>query len=402
MAADGTAVGRGGREASLWTPAFALLCVSVLAGYAHHALLVPTIPLFVTDRGGSALLAGLALMAFSLPSFALRPWVGAAADKWSAAGVLSVGLLLLVTGGLLYLIPVMSMVFIGSAIRGLGWAGVNTGGYTLLAIASPPARRGEASGYYSAVTTGGMILFPAAALWLIDVPFGGFEAVFLLAGVLAFLGMVLSHFWLRPRVAAEPVATPPAGAEPAPGGVIDRSVLLATVLTLGSALVIPAVVGFLPLYAQTLGIGNVGVFYVLAGVTSIVIRPVLGRQSDKVGRGPAIAASFAAIIVGLLLIAMAQNLAMLVVGGVLTSLGSAVNASSTTALAMDLANPAGRGRAMATFSLSFQFGAGFGALLAGGLADLAGYRVMYAGMTVIVLAAFVLLLANWKSLSRPG
>ncbi len=117
---------------SLWTPAFALLCLTVLLGYAHHALLVPTIPLFVADQGGSATMAGLALLTFSIPSFVLRPWVGEAADKWSAAGVLSVGLLCLMTGGFLYLVPVLALIFVASAIRGLAWAGVNTGGYTSL------------------------------------------------------------------------------------------------------------------------------------------------------------------------------------------------------------------------------------------------------------------------------
>jgi MFS family permease len=387
-------------EQPLWTPAFALLCFTVLLGYAHHSLLVPTIPLFVADEGGSALLAGLALLAFSIPSFVLRPWVGQAADKWSAAGVLGVGLLLLVTGGLLYLVPVLAMVFVASAIRGLGWAGVNTGGYTLLAAAAPVTRRGEASGYYSSITSSAMILFPAVALWLIAASYGGFGAVFLLSGALAFAGALFTYVLLRPAVKTEPAPAAPSAAPLESAGMIDRDVLLATVLNLGSALVSPAVIGFLPLYARDLGIDNVWLFYVTAGITSIVIRPMLGRQSDKIGRGPAIALSFVSIITGLLFIAGAQNLPMLLVGGLFTSLGFAINGSSTTALAMDLANPASRGRAMATFSLSFQLGAGLGALLAGGLADLAGYRAMYLGAMAIVASAMALLVLNWKSLPR--
>src|SRR5690606_15601295 len=195
MAADATSVAPA-RQA-LWSPAFVLLCVTVLLGYAHHSLLVPIIPLFVTEQGGSAALAGLALLTFSIPSFALRPWVGEAADKWSAAGVLGVGLFCLVTGGLLYVIPSLVLVFVGSAIRGLGWAGVNTGGYTLLAGAAPDTRRGEASGYYASATTSAMIVFPAVGLWLMDASFGGFNAVFLLAVAVAFVGVVLSYVVLR-------------------------------------------------------------------------------------------------------------------------------------------------------------------------------------------------------------
>jgi MFS family permease len=377
----------------------------VLSGYAHYSLLVPTIPLFVTEHGGSPLLAGLALLAFSVPSFGLRPWVGRASDRWSAVGVLSVGFGLLALGGLLYLIPVLGAVFVASSVRGLGWAGVNTGGYTILAESAPPSRRGEASGYYNSVIGSSSIVFPAAALWLIDAPFGGFEAVFLLAAGLAMAGAVLSYTVLRPLTHFE------AGAGPAEGqpvaadtgqGIIDRAVLLATGLNLGSSLALPAVAGFLPLFARELGISNVGFFYVVSGITGILSRPLLGRLSDRIGRGPAIAFSFLFIAAGLALIASADSLQALIVGGVFTTLGSAINGSSTTALAMDLAGPTNRGRAMATFSLSFQVGAGVGALLAGALADLAGFRAMYAITIAIVFAAFGFLLLNWRSLEKVG
>ena len=145
MAAEATNPAAANRVAALWTPSFIVLCVSVLLGYAHHALLVPTIPLYITDQGGSAALAGLALMTFSIPSFGLRPIVGKLSDSWSAAGVLTIGLALLALGGVVYMLPFMSAVFVAGAIRGLGWAGNNTGGYTILANTTVAARRGEAS-----------------------------------------------------------------------------------------------------------------------------------------------------------------------------------------------------------------------------------------------------------------
>jgi len=109
------------------------------------------------------------------------------------------------------------------------------------------------------------------------------------------------------------------------------------------------------------------------------------------GRGFSIAAGFACQLVGLTLIVLAQNLPMILVGGVFTSFGFALNSSATTALAMDLANPLRRGKAMATFSVSFQLGAGVGAIIAGALADLVGFRGMYVGAMAIVSFGLVLL-----------
>ena len=385
--------------ARLWTPAFVVLCVTVLLGYAHHALLVPTIPLYITDQGGSKALAGLALMTFSIPSFGLRPIVGKLSDSWSAAGVLTIGLALLALGGVVYMLPFLAAVFVAGGIRGLGWAGNNTGGYTILANTTVAARRGEASGYYSSITTSATVLFPALALWLIDTP-GGFESVFLASAGIAAAGVALSYFILRPMTRVEPTDRAAAAAAGASTGMFDRGVLLATVLNLCSSLASPFVAAFLPLYARDIGIGHIGLFYVFAGITSIVIRPLLGKQSDTLGRGPSIAIGFLSLAIGLALIIVAQNLPMILLGGVFTSLGSALNSSSTTALAMDLANPAARGKAMATFSLSFQVGAGFGAIIAGLLADFLGYRGMYAGALVIVTLGTAVLLSSWKSLPR--
>jgi len=191
------------RPESLWTPAFSLLCLTVLLGHAHQSLLTPTVPLYVHDKGGSAFLAGLTLLTFSVPSFLVRPLFGFLADAWSAAGVLALGLLLLAVGGLVYLAPFLVMLFLAAVIRGLGWAGVNTGGYTLLAFAAPTSRRGEASGYYSGVTSCAGILFPALALWLINAPGAGFNLVFLLSSGVAMTGLPLTYLLSRPAIGQE-------------------------------------------------------------------------------------------------------------------------------------------------------------------------------------------------------
>ena len=156
-------------------------------GYANQWLLMPAIPLYVDSLGGSAFVAGLALLAFSVPSFTVRPFVGSVADRWSAAGVLAIGLALLTVGSLALLVPFLAMVFIAGVVRGLGWAGLNIGGYVTLATRGAAERRGEAAGYYTSATASASILFPALALWLIDGR-GGFQLVFLLSSLCALAG----------------------------------------------------------------------------------------------------------------------------------------------------------------------------------------------------------------------
>lgn len=362
-------------------------------GYANQWLMTPIIPLYVHDLGGSAFVAGLALLAFSVPSFTARPFLGRIADRWSAVGVLACGLVFLAAGSLLFLLPWLAMVFVGGVVRGLGWAGLNIGGYTTLATAAPPQRRGEAAGYYTGVTTSVSIVFPALALWLIAGR-GGFHAVFLLSALLMFVGLPVALSLAKHAGGAPKAAT---SAE-ARGSFIDKGVFLASGLNLCATLAAPSVMAFLPLYARSLGIEHIGLFYVLSGVTSILIRPVLGKKSDAMGRGPAIALGLGAQLIGLLLILVAQHLPLILFGGVFVTLGWSMIGATSTALAMDLTDARSRGRSMATFSMSFQLGVGLGSLIAGTLADLFGLRGMYAGSLVITLAGFGMLAGSWKRL----
>lgn len=384
---------------SLVTQPFVLLCGAMFLGYANQWVLTPIIPLYVEDLGGSAFVAGLALLAFSVPSFTVRPLVGHLADRWSAAGVLLAGLALLATGTLLFLIPFLVALFVGNFVRGVAWAGLNTGGYTALATAAPSERRGEAAGYYTGVTASATIVFPALGLWLTAAS-DDYSLIFAVSVLVAALGAPLA--WRLMKMQALSDEATARREDPGARSFIERGVLIATGLNLCHSLVWPSVMAFLPLYARSLGIENIGWFYILAGVTSIIVRPLLGRKSDVIGRGPAIAIGLGAQLVGLLAIVAANDIVLILVGGFFAAIGMSMIGSTTTALAMDLANPAARGRAMATYSISYQLGAGVGALVAGALADLVGLRGMYVGSVMITGAGFALLASAWTLLPRPA
>jgi MFS family permease len=385
-------------RSSLATQPFLLLCAAMFLGYANQWVLTPIIPLYVEDLGGSAFVAGLALLAFSVPSFTVRPLVGHLADRWSAAGVLLAGLALLATGTLLFLVPFFVALFVGNFVRGVAWAGVNTGGYTTLATAAPPERRGEAAGYYTSVTASVSIAFPALGLWLVAGA-NDYTLVFALAVLLALSGVPVAWRLMKSQGASAGASA--SRGDAAPRGFLERGVLIATGLNLCQSAAWPSVMAFLPLYARSLGIDNIGWFYVLAGVTSIIVRPLFGKKSDAIGRGPAIAIGLGAQLIGLLAIVAANDIVVILAGGFFTAIGMSMIGSTTTALAMDLAHPASRGRAMATYSISYQLGAGVGSLIAGALADLVGLRGMYVGSIVITAAGFALLVSAWALLPRP-
>jgi MFS family permease len=176
--------------------------------------------------------------------------------------------------------------------------------------------------------------------------------------------------------------------------VLDREIILASVLSFMSHVTFPAVASFLVLYARELAINNIGWFYVVSGATSILARPLLGKVSDRIGRGRALLACFILETIGLVMLAFAGNLFALIISGALYMLGLAMSSSTTLAIAMEQAKPERRGRAMATFSIALPLSNGVGALICGSLVQWLGFFSMYLILAAIGSAGLIVTIVN--------
>jgi predicted MFS family arabinose efflux permease len=277
---------------------------------------------------------------------------------------------------------------------------MNTGGYTLLATAAPMDRRGEASGYYGGVQSTATILFPAVALWIIDAPYGGFNAVFLAAMILVLIGAAAAYFLSREVPAHRPRSTVEASTTwwREIISVFDRHILLAALLLFTLNLSLPSLSSFVVLYAKHIGIGQFGWYYVVIGITSTLARPLLGRLSDKIGCGQSLLLAFGFETAALLMMPMVKSLVDIMIAGAIWYLGSAIGGARILALAMECAPAERRGRAMASFSVAFPLSNGTGALLNGIVLDVAGYAWMYYTAAILCSIGFVLTAKNWSSL----
>jgi MFS family permease len=385
---------------SIWTRTFTLLCCAQFLGYAQHFMLTPTLPLYITHLGGSPFVVGLVIACFAATSVVLRPLIGYWSDRWNEVAVMVSGLLFQSATIFLCFIPVVEVIMFANALKGIGWAGMNIGGYSLLALTAPVARRGATSGYYSGFQASGTILFPAVALWLIDAPFGGFRVVFAVALLVALIaagtGMLITVE--APHAARTARSDTDTSWWHEIPKLFERDVLLASVLLFCLHLSLPAITSFLVLYAHQIGIESFGWYFVVTGITSLLARPLLGQLSDRIGYGHSVLAAFLLQIVAFALLLVVTHLGGMMVAGVLYMMGNAIGGATTLALAMELARPDRRGRAMATFSLSFSLGNGVGALLIGSAVEMAGYAWMFLIGAALGATGLAVTLANWRSL----
>lgn len=385
---------------SIWTRAFAFLCLAEFLGYAQHFILQPTFPLYITQLGGSPFHVGLVIASFGVTSVMSRPIIGYWADRWSVTGVMILGLFLQTLSISLCFVPFVGALMFANGLRGIGWSGMNTGGYTLLATSAPPTRRGEASGYYGGVQSSATILFPAVALWILNAPSGGFGATFLLAMTLVLLGAGAAIALSRevPRAPRTIVAGSPETWWREILSVFDRNIVLAAALLVTLHVSLPCFTSFVVLYARQLSIDHFGWYFVVTGITSMLARPLLGRLSDKIGAGRSLIVAFTLESAALLLMPFVSNLAGVMLGGALYFMGSAIGGTRILALAMERAPAERRGRAMASFSVAFPLSNGTGALLSGLVVDLAGYDWMYITAALPCAVGVILTARNWRRL----
>ena len=388
------------KRASLWTRAFTLLCLAEFLGYAQHFALQPALPLYITQLGGSPFIVGLVIAAFGVTSVLSRPIIGYWVDRWSAAGMMIIGMAGQALSILFCFAPFSAAVIFSNALRGIGWSSMAASGYTLLATAAPPERRGEASGYFGGVQSSATIIFPALALWILDAPFGGFGAVFCFAMILVLGGA--TGAWALSR--ATPARAAPAKLDASEPwwreivNVVDRHILTAALLIFTLNMSLPCFSSFVVLYARQLGVSHFAWYYVAVGATSACARPILGRFSDKLGAGRSLLIAFALETAALLIMPFATDLAGLIVSGALWFSGAAIGGARIMALAIESAPAERRGRAMASFSTAFPLSNGTGAFINGIVVDLAGYKWMFAVAGMLCATGFILIWKQWAKI----
>lgn len=162
---------------------------------------------------------------------------------------------------------------------------------------------------------------------------------------------------------------------------------------LGFATMVP----LLPLYARELGAGNalVGLLLGIYSLTDLVIAPLAGRISDKVGRKPVLIFSLVLFSSGWLLLAFADSLYDFIFSQVLTGLGSS-QITVTYAFIADLTPPQRRTKGMGFFGMMFALAFIIGPPM-GGLLSTLGDRLpafTAAGFCALALLATITIISE--------
>ncbi len=362
----------------------------LLINFFYHTMnqmFVPTLPLYISQRGGGEVVVGVLVGLLSLGAVVAKVYFGKVATRRSNLLVLRVGLVLATVVLFLYL-PFWGFGFLALVrlLQSIGLAGFITGGQGLLAAYSKPSNRGLLFGIFAATIGLGMMVGPLFGSYLMEK--FGFPTLFV--GASAVVGVAAFLSFLIPNGSNQDLRPNRNDYQPHPPWQ-NRNLLTISVSMFFGATVQGATMSMLTLHALEVGITSSALFFALFALTFTVGGALSGHLSDEWGRGALVIPGFLFLIMGLVSLAALQGMPTLIMGGLCTGLGLGFVNAVLLAMVPDCSlHAADMANDMAFFSNAFDAGVVLGSLGLGWVAarSFSVFWLVVAGLTSIGLVIF--------------
>jgi len=385
-------------QKNIFSLQFFLLCLSSFLFFASFNMIVPDLYDYLTSLGGGEK-KGLVISLFTITAGLSRPFSGKLADTIGRIPVMILGAVVCFVMGFMY--PLVSSVWAFMLLRflhGFSTGFKPTGTSAYIADIVPAHRRGEAMGYSGLFGSIGMAAGPSFGPKITQA--FGLETMFHTSSVLALLSVLIligmketlttkQRFHPRLlRVKKNEIFEP---------RVFNPSLFfLLTSFSFGAALTL------MPDLAISVGFSqsNKGVFFGVFVLSSLIIRVLAGKASDKFGRLIVLKYAAIAIVIADLLVAYTTSQTMLIASSVAFGIAVGMNTPTIYAWTIDLSLDKARGKGLATMYIALEVGIGLGAFIAGYIYanDISNLRVAFIVCAAAAFLGFLFLTfgLNWS------
>ncbi|MGK7874938.1 MAG: MFS transporter [Xenococcaceae cyanobacterium] len=359
--------------------------------------MLPTLPAYIQDVGGTTQQVGLVMGCFAIGLLLSRTWLGQLADKRSRKLVVLIGTVVAGIAPIGYLLAQSIHVLMAlRAFHGISIAAFTTGYSALVVDLSPVKQRGELIGYMSLAVPTGMAVGPALGGFLQASV--SYTPLFLVSASSGFLAFVLAS---QVREASrQETLHDQKDSQSKPNRsfwqlVRSPSLLVPAVILLLIGLLFGALLAFLPLFIRQLEVDfNAGLFYTAAAIASFSVRIFAGKASDRYGRGLFITGSLVCYGLSMLLLVFAQTPTAFIAAAVAEGAGGGILIPMMLALISDRSYAAERGQVYALCISGFDVGIALAGPVLGSLAVIFGYRGMFSLTACLALLALLVFLTQ--------
>jgi MFS family permease len=355
-------------------------------------MLIPELPAYLSSLGGAEF-KGYIIGLFTITAGIARPFSGKLTDRVGRVPVMAVGSLVCVICGLLY--PLLT------TVAGFLWLRLFHGfstGFKPTATAAyvadivPANRWGEAMGIHGLCFSTGLAIGPAIGSELYQR--ASMNALFYCSSLFALLSIVI--LMNMKETLGEKQKFQFSMLRMSRKEIFEMRVLPGAIVCFLSYLSYGAILTLISDWGSHLGVVNKGLFYMVFTVSSLLIRFMSGKMSDRIGRVSIIKFSLFLLVVSMLLVAIAESALFLMFASAVYGVATGMLSPALTAWIIDLSHPEHRGKAVATMYIALEAGIGLGAFVAGALyiSDINMIPFTFylvAGLTLLALLYLVLI-----------
>ncbi|MDQ3248277.1 MAG: MFS transporter [Chloroflexota bacterium] len=355
---------------------------------AFYTLIVP-LPRYLAALGLPDWQIGLVLGGFGIAALLGRPWAGLASDRLSRRGVI-------LTGTLLFVIGVLAvertaspwLLLMARVLQALGYVAVTTAATARITDVTAPEVRGAAIAAFGIAANLAMTLTPAVVDVLLRSNVIALQGAFWLAALIALSSLLLAWQFNESKGQRRAAQSEQGDTEIVSWWVLPPAIVQPWIATALLGVGFGAWLQYLPLLTERRGVEPSGILYAVYGIAIIITRILTGPLLDGGRKRLLLMGGFGLLGAGLLIFAFTQSMATYIPATALVAAGGGILHPLLIMLHVERMPATMRGRAVATFYLSFDLGNGLGTWVLGfvlqwwGLTQLFALAALVAGVGV--------------------
>jgi len=366
------------KEDKIWNKNFTTITLSYMLLALGIYMIVPTIPLYITDLGATKTQVGMVATAFYVSSIITRLMINTVIAKVGRKRVLIAGFILstimMSSYGLARSVETVAMMRV---LQGMAFGTISTISGAMAADFLPDSRRAQGIGYFGMGLVISMTIAPALALYLRSNH--GFIPVFLVAASTNLTAGITVLFINEPRVNKP---EPQQNAEEKIRAirlrnVYDRKLIVPSIFVFIFGVCRSLDLNYITIFAEGRSLEQLPLYFTIQTVTMFCIRFFIGRVADKKGRSWALVPGGFAMLSSLIILSFTETNAVLLIGAFFSGLGSGMLSPNLQVWLFSVVAPEKRGLASAAYYNFIDIGGALGAPLMGLIAEIFGFPFMF-------------------------